>query len=58
MLMVRASAADARYLEENPLLLNRPGMASKIVSYAKRAAGVRPPSPPHLGERRWPESDA
>ena len=47
----------AEYLEEHPLLLNRPGMASKFVSYARRRAGERPPPPPTLGERVWIENE-
>jgi hypothetical protein len=47
----------AEYLEEHPLLLNHPGMASKFVSYARRRAGERPPPPPTLGERVWIENE-
>ena len=39
------------------MLLNRPGMASKFVSYARRRPGVRPPPPPAVGERCWIEAD-
>ena len=46
----------AEYIEEHPPLLNRPGMASRVLSYARRTPGVRIP-PPAVGERRWIESD-
>ena len=47
----------AEYIEEHPLMLNRPGMASKFVNYAKRAT-VCPLSRPLLGERRWIDDDS
>ena len=40
------------------VLLNRPGMASRVLSYATRAPGHPRPPPPAVGERRWIDSEA
>ena len=54
---VPGSVLLTEYLEEHPSLLNRPGMASRILSYAERKPGRRVPLPA-VGERRWIESSS